>query len=113
VAARFRFRSIVREASTNPARKNLEDIRRGEFEGLGAKMAAAGWTPDFGRRTTSERRRRGDRRADALIAYNSISRPIGSTSRKDRRGHPSRSGGYRFVKAMGIKLEDRGIVQCR
>ncbi len=39
---------LYEEASTNPARKNLEDIRRGEFEGLAAKMATPGWAPDFG-----------------------------------------------------------------
>src|SRR5262249_56507002 len=39
---------LYEEASTNPARKNLEDIRRGEFEGLAAKMASPGWSPDFG-----------------------------------------------------------------
>jgi len=39
---------LYEEASENPARKNLEDIRRGEFEGLAAKMASAGWKPDFG-----------------------------------------------------------------
>ena len=39
---------LYEEASGNPARKNLEDIRRGEFEGLEAKMSAAGWAPDFG-----------------------------------------------------------------
>ena len=33
---------LYEEASANPARRNLEDIRRGEFEGLAAKMAAAG-----------------------------------------------------------------------
>src|SRR4051812_38380060 len=30
---------LYEEASNNPLRKNLEDIRRGEFEGLAAKMA--------------------------------------------------------------------------
>src|SRR3954468_22731417 len=49
VAARFGVPVyLYEEASGNPARKNLEDIRRGEFEGLAAKMATAGWTPDFG-----------------------------------------------------------------
>jgi glutamate formiminotransferase / 5-formyltetrahydrofolate cyclo-ligase len=49
VAARFGVPVYLYEdASGNPARKNLEDIRRGEFEGLGAKMASAGWAPDFG-----------------------------------------------------------------
>src|SRR5262245_43749552 len=39
---------LYEEASTNPARKNLEDIRRGELEGLAARMATADWAPDFG-----------------------------------------------------------------
>src|SRR3954452_20447634 len=34
---------LYEEASSNPMRKNLEDIRRGEFEGLAAKMASEGW----------------------------------------------------------------------
>src|SRR3954454_8659954 len=49
VARRFAIPVFLyEEASTNPARKNLEDIRRGEFEGLAAKMAAPEWAPDFG-----------------------------------------------------------------
>src|SRR6185295_10967847 len=49
VASRFGVPVYLYEdASTNPMRKNLEDIRRGEFEGLAAKMAQPGWTPDFG-----------------------------------------------------------------
>src|SRR5581483_4285066 len=39
---------LYEEASTNPLRKNLEDIRRGEFEGLADKMKTGGWAPDFG-----------------------------------------------------------------
>src|SRR5258705_3837913 len=49
VAGRFQVPVyLYEEASTNPARKNLEDIRRGEFEGLAAKMTAPEWAPDFG-----------------------------------------------------------------
>src|SRR3954452_24224888 len=49
VAARFGIPVFLyEEASANPARKNLEDIRRGEFEGLAAKMAQPEWAPDFG-----------------------------------------------------------------
>jgi glutamate formiminotransferase len=44
VASRFSLPIyLYEEASTNPLRKNLEDIRRGEFEGLAAKMATPGW----------------------------------------------------------------------
>src|SRR5258708_303020 len=46
VASRFDVPVYLYEdASTNPARKNLEDIRRGEFEGLAAKMASPESTP--------------------------------------------------------------------
>ena len=49
VASRFSLPVYLYEdASSNPARKNLEDIRRGEFEGLAAKMAQPAWAPDYG-----------------------------------------------------------------
>ena len=38
---------LYEEASGNPARKNLEDIRRGEFEGR-SQDVRPGWAPDFG-----------------------------------------------------------------
>ena len=67
VASRFSLPVyLYEEASSNPARKNLEDIRRGEFEGLAAKMAQPAWAPDYGPgRTASDRGRDRDRRADA------------------------------------------------
>ena len=114
VASRFAVPVyLYEEASTNPARKNLEDIRRGEFEGLAAKMAKDGWAPDFGP---------GAPHASAgatvigarmpLIAYNinlntnrlDVAKKIASAVRHS-------SGGLRFVKAMGVDLSDRGIVQ--
>ena len=114
VAARFQVPVyLYEEASTNPARTNLEDIRRGEFEGLAAKMATAGWTPDFGPATPHPSAGAtviGARMP--LIAFNinlatdrlDIAKKIAAAIRHS-------SGGYRFVKAMGITLEDRGIVQ--
>src|SRR5688572_11207155 len=42
VAARFDIPVyLYEEAAATPARRNLEDVRRGEFEGLAAKMASA------------------------------------------------------------------------
>ena len=104
---------LYEEASANPARKNLEDIRRGEFEGLAAKMATPGWAPDFG--PAAPHPSAGAVVVGArmpLIAYNinlatdrlDVAKKIASAIRQS-------SGGYRFVKAMGIALADRGIVQ--
>ena len=39
---------LYEEAASTPARRNLEDIRRGEFEGLAKKMTSPEWAPDFG-----------------------------------------------------------------
>src|SRR5258707_2201242 len=39
---------LYEEAATAPHRRNLEDIRRGQFEGLAEKMRDPQWSPDFG-----------------------------------------------------------------
>ena len=114
VAARFQIPVYLYEdASTNPARKNLEDIRRGEFEGLAAKMATAGWTPDFG--PAMPHPSAGATVIGArmpLIAYNiNLATDRLDVAKKIAAAIRHSSGGYRFVKAMGITLEARGIVQ--
>ena len=114
VAARFKIPVyLYEEASTNPARKNLEDIRRGEFEGLTAKMSAPEWAPDFG--PSAPHQSAGAAVIGArmpLIAYNiNLATDRLDVARKIAAAIRQSSGGYRFVKAMGITLEDRGIVQ--
>jgi glutamate formiminotransferase len=104
---------LYEEAARTPGRRNLEDIRRGEFEGLAAKMQQPDWSPDFGP---------GHPHASAgatvmgarmpLIAYNinlatnrlDVAKRIASAVRQS-------TGGFRYVKAMGVELSDRGIVQ--
>jgi glutamate formiminotransferase len=104
---------LYEEASQNPARRNLEDIRRGEFEGLAAKMAAPGWAPDFGPRQPHETAGASVIGARMpLIAYNinlntnriDVARRIAAAIRHS-------SGGLRFVKAMGVMLEERQVAQ--
>ncbi len=101
---------LYEEASTNPARKNLEDIRRGEFEGLAAKMASPGWTPDFG--PTHPHPSAGASVIGArmpLIAYNiNLATDRLDVAKKIAAAIRHSSGGYRFVKAMGVRLDDRG-----
>ena len=114
VAARFQVPVyLYEEASTNPARKNLEDIRRGEFEGLAAKMKTPGWTPDFG--PSSPHPSAGASVIGArmpLIAYNiNLATDRLDVAKKIAAAVRHSSGGFRFVKAMGIPLADRGIVQ--
>ena len=114
VAARFSLPVYLYEdASSNPARKNLEDIRRGEFEGLAAKMAQPAWAPDYGPATphqTAGATAIGARMP--LIAYNiNLSTDRLDVAKKIASAIRMSSGGLRYVKAMGIALEDRGIVQ--
>lgn len=101
---------LYEEASTNPVRKNLEDIRRGEFEGLAKKMASPGWAPDYGPaqpHPTAGASVIGARMP--LIAYNiNLATDRLDVARKIAAGIRYSSGGYRFVKAMGVRLDDRG-----
>ena len=39
---------LYEAAATRPSRRNLADIRRGEYEGLASKLADPAWKPDFG-----------------------------------------------------------------
>ena len=104
---------LYEEAARDPSRRPLELIRRGEFEGLAAKMTTPGWTPDFGPsqpHPTAGASVIGARRA--LIAYNvnlatsqlDIGRRVAAAVRQS-------SGGLPCVKAIAVPLEDRGIVQ--
>jgi glutamate formiminotransferase / 5-formyltetrahydrofolate cyclo-ligase len=104
---------LYEEAAASPQRRNLEDIRRGEFEGLAAKMADAAWAPDFGPSAphpTAGASVFGARMP--LIAFNinlatdrlDVARKIASAVRHS-------SGGLRFVKAMAVTLDDRQLVQ--
>jgi glutamate formiminotransferase len=114
VAERFQVPIyLYEEAASSPARRNLEDIRRGEFEGLAEKMARAEWQPDFGPRqphATAGASVIGARMP--LIAYNiNLATDRLDVAKKIAGAIRMSSGGYRFVKAMGIALDDRGIVQ--
>ncbi len=104
---------LYEEAASNPARRNLEDIRRGEFEGLEEKMKDPGWKPDFGphRPHVSAGASVVGARMP-LIAYNiNLATDRLDVAKKIAAAIRMSSGGFRYVKAMGIPLADRGIVQ--
>lgn len=64
VAALYRVPVFLYEKSASaPHRENLAAIRKGEFEGMEAKIKQPEWKPDFGAcRTASVGRDSGDRR---------------------------------------------------
>jgi glutamate formiminotransferase / 5-formyltetrahydrofolate cyclo-ligase len=104
---------LYEEASSNPLRKNLEDIRRGEFEGLAAKMASDGWAPDYG--PAAPHPSAGATVIGArmpLIAYNiNLNTDRLDVAKKIAAAIRHSSGGFRYVKAAGFKLEDRNVAQ--
>lgn len=104
---------LYEETATAAHRRNLADIRKGQFEGMPEKIRLPEWKPDFG--PVGIHPSAGVTAIGArmpLVAYNvnlgtsdlSIANDI---ARKIRH----LSGGLRYCKALGIDLKDRGIVQ--
>jgi glutamate formiminotransferase / formiminotetrahydrofolate cyclodeaminase len=101
-------------AATRPERVNLENIRKGQFEGLREDaLRNPDRSPDIGEpriHPTAGATAVGVRKF--LIAYNiylntsdvSVAREIARTIR-------SSSGGLRHVKAIGVELKSRGLAQ--
>jgi glutamate formiminotransferase / 5-formyltetrahydrofolate cyclo-ligase len=114
VAARFDLPVyLYEEAAIRPDRRALEHIRRGQFEGLAARMRQFGWAPDFGPPSPHPTAGASIIGARApLIAFNvnlatdrlEVARRIAAAVRES-------SGGLPAVKAMGVSLAERGIVQ--
>ncbi len=49
---------LYEHAASSPSRRNLADVRSGEYEGLGQKLLQPEWTPDFGPAAFGERQQR-------------------------------------------------------
>lgn len=104
---------LYEEAASAPHRRNLEDIRRGQFEGLPEKLKDPQWAPDFGPA-------QGHPSAGAsvigarppLIAYNiNLGTADVEIAKRIAKGIRHSSGGYRHVKAMGLLLHERNQAQ--
>lgn len=125
-------------AATRPERKNLADIRAGEYEALPEKLKKAEWMPDYGAPTFNAKAGAtviGAR--DFLVAYNvnlnttSVKRansvafdireqgrvmregdPIHGKIINDENGEPLRiPGTCKAVKAIGWYIEEYGLAQ--
>jgi glutamate formiminotransferase len=104
---------MYEEAARRPERRALERIRRGQFEGLGPKLQDPEWAPDFGPAVPHPSAGAtviGARRP--LVAFNvnlatdqiEVAQAIAGAVRAS-------SGGLPAVKALGVSLAARGIVQ--
>jgi glutamate formiminotransferase len=105
---------LYEKAATRPERENLANVRKGQFEGLKELIGKdPDREPDFGPshiHPTAGAVAVGARMP--LIAYNvnlgtddvKIAKTIAKSVRH-------LSGGFRYVKAMGFKIKERGITQ--
>jgi glutamate formiminotransferase len=114
VAERFQIPVFLyEEAATAPHRRNLEDVRRGQFEGLAERMRDPLWKPDFG--PAEPHPSAGAVVVGArmpLIAYNiNLGTADVEIARRIAKAIRQSSGGYRFVKAMGVMLDERKVAQ--
>jgi glutamate formiminotransferase len=104
---------LYEEAASAPHRRNLEDVRRGQFEGLAEKMKDPLWTPDFGPRAphpSAGASAIGARMP--LIAYNiNLGTADLDVAKRIAKAIRHSGGGYRFVKAMGVMLGERALAQ--
>jgi glutamate formiminotransferase/formiminotetrahydrofolate cyclodeaminase len=103
---------LYEEAALRPERKNLEDIRRGEFEVLKAEMGVnPARDPDYGPHQVGPAGATVIGARHPLIAFNvylttddvAIASQIARTVRHS-------SGGLRYVKAMGVLVDGRAQV---
>ena len=104
---------LYEDSASSDLRRNLAEIRKGEFEGFPEKMKDPAWKPDFG--PASPHPTAGVVAVGArppLIAYN-INLGTKDLRVADTIARAIRhiGGGFRYVKAMGVELADRGQVQ--
>jgi glutamate formiminotransferase / 5-formyltetrahydrofolate cyclo-ligase len=104
---------LYEEAASAPHRSGLEDVRRGEFEGLQEKLKDPAWRPDHG--PAVPHASAGATAVGArmpLIAYNidlgttdlHVARSVAAAIRHT-------SGGYRYVRAAALIDDERGVAQ--
>lgn len=104
---------LYEAAATRPERRNLADVRQGEFEGLARKMADPAWAPDFGPlhpHPTAGATAVGAR--IYLLAYNvNLGTPDVEIARAIARAVRAKTGGLQNVKALGVMLHERNQAQ--
>ena len=103
---------LYEEAATRPERRNLADVRRGEYEGIKAEIETRPERePDFGPRHVGKAGATAIGARPPLIAYNvylgtddvEIAKAIARAVRHS-------SGGLRYVKALGLLVKGQAQV---
>jgi glutamate formiminotransferase/formiminotetrahydrofolate cyclodeaminase len=103
---------LYEEAATQPERHNLENIRRGQYEGLKTEIGEnPSRKPDFGPARLSQAGATVIGARAPLIAYNVYltTDDIG-IAQKIAKSMRNSSGGYRYVKALGLLVDGKAQI---
>jgi len=104
---------LYEEAATRPERRNLADVRRGEYEGLKLTIGTPERAPDFGPpsvHATAGATVIGARMP--LIAFNvNLGTSDVEIAKKIAKAVRGSSGGLVYVKALGVMLEEKHVAQ--
>ena len=105
---------LYESAATRPERRNLADVREGQFEGLRERIGTDPTrAPDFGPphiHPTAGATAVGARKF--LIAYNvNLASPDVKLAKRIAKSIREKDGGFKCVKAMGFHLADRDLAQ--
>lgn len=101
------------DAATRPSRKSLPQIRRGQYEGLAAKLADPDWAPDEGPAVFNAKSGATITGARVpLLAFN-VNLTTSDLSIADRIARTVRhsSGGLPHVRAIALALQEANMVQ--
>lgn len=94
------------EAAATPLRRNLANVRQGQFEGLDTRFELPAWRPDFGdvaKHASAGAVAVGAR--DILIAFNvELATEDLGIAKAIARQLRERDGGLRTLKALGLRL---------
>lgn len=104
---------LYEKSASTPARENLADVRKGQYEGMAEKLKMPEWAPDYG--PTELNAVAGVTAVGArmpLVAFNvnlatndvTIAKNIAKCVR-------AKTGGFTFCKALGLEIKERNITQ--
>lgn len=104
---------LYEDSASTPERKDLSNIRKGQFEGMKAKIKEKKWYPDFGKpeiHPTAGTTAVGARMP--LVAFNvNLDTPNVEIAKAIAKIVRQSGGGFKDCKAIGLKLEKRNVTQ--
>jgi glutamate formiminotransferase len=104
---------LYEKSATDIERQNLATIRKGQFEGMAEKVKDPRWKPDFGPQDihpTAGVTAVGARMPLVAFNVNINTDDLGVANAIAHRVRHT-NGGLRYCKAIGVALQERGIVQ--